>query len=309
MKIVIFGLGSIGMRHARILQNAGIHDLYAFRSRRSGLKNSIGIPELHTWEEVESIKPDVAFITNPTALHIQTAHACVRLKMHLFIEKPLSNTMNGIALLERLCKKYKRACYVGYCLRFHPCMRKMKQLCAGKHILHARVVCSSYLPDWRPDRASRATYSAHRRLGGGVLLDLSHEFDYIQFLFGKIDWAVGMHGKTGTVTNDVEDFADVCMRIARNIPVNLHINFMSRMNERSIIVDTPHGYVRCDLIRNRVVSMLGGATRIYSYRVNGDYCYQKQMEYFFSHLRGPRPVNTISEARHIVEVIERLKHG
>ena len=88
MKVVIFGLGSIGRRQARLLLDNFRHELFAFRSNEGIAPNDLGIKEIYNWEEVEKLNPEVAFITNPTFLHLETALKCAKLGMHLFIEKP-----------------------------------------------------------------------------------------------------------------------------------------------------------------------------------------------------------------------------
>ena len=92
MNILIIGLGSIGQRHMLILHENFQPELFVLRSSHQGAPNQLGIKELYSWEEVARIKPEVAFITNPTYLHIETALQCARLGTHLFIEKPLSHS-------------------------------------------------------------------------------------------------------------------------------------------------------------------------------------------------------------------------
>ena len=210
MRIVIFGLGSIGKRQARILRENFSHELYAFRSgEKKSWNNDLGIKEIYAWDELKTLRPDVAFITNPTFLHAQTALACASLGMHLFIEKPLSNSLKGIAAIETICRKKKLTCYVAYGLRFHPVIKALRKLITGKKIQHVRVTCSSYLPSWRKGTSSRNSYSGIKDQGGGALLDLSHEFDYIRYLFGEFKIISGVYGKASHVTVDSEDFADV----------------------------------------------------------------------------------------------------
>src|SRR5437660_1398185 len=106
MKIIFFGLGSIGQRHAKILLKNYQHDLFAFRSGKSK-KNDLGIKELRSWGDVEKVKPDVAFITNPTSLHIKTAIKLASLNCKLFIEKPIDSQVDELEKLIKLVKTKK----------------------------------------------------------------------------------------------------------------------------------------------------------------------------------------------------------
>lgn len=107
MKIVFFGLGSIGKRHAKIILSNYQYDLYAFRSGVSDQKNYLGVKELYSWDEVSKLKPDIVFITNPTLLHIETAIMCAKLGCKLFIEKPIDKDFNNLDKLLKIVKDKK----------------------------------------------------------------------------------------------------------------------------------------------------------------------------------------------------------
>ena len=109
MKIIFFGLGSIAKRHARILKKKYKYTLYAFRSGTYQSDNELDIPELYSWEEVEGINPDVAFIIDRTSMHIDTAIACAQRGMHLFIEKPLDSDIKDLRKLLNIVSKKKIA--------------------------------------------------------------------------------------------------------------------------------------------------------------------------------------------------------
>ncbi|OGC22618.1 hypothetical protein A3J90_07065 [candidate division WOR-1 bacterium RIFOXYC2_FULL_37_10] len=309
MKIVIFGLGSIGERHAKLLLDNFDHELFVFRSNKNSIPNSLGIKEIFTWKEIEKIKPDAAFIANPTFLHIKTALKCAELGMHLFIEKPLSHNLDDIDKLASVCRQKKMICYVAYCLRFHPVISKMKKLIENKKIYHTRVVCSSYLPDWRKERRLYDVYSAYSKKGGGVLLDLSHEFDYIQYLFGQIKEIKGNIGRVGNITVDAEDFADVLIKTVGSLYVNLHLNFMSHLNERRIVIDFENGYLIGDLILSKIEFLDGaGVKRIQLSDDRNEYLLS-QIQYFFDNLKNPLIINNLKEAKNLLVNILEFKNA
>ncbi len=309
-KIIIVGLGSIGQRHAGILRDHFSFDLFALRSKgKDSARNTLGIPELHSWEEVKELKPDIAFITNPTYAHIKTAFKCASLGMHVFIEKPLSNNPDGIAALEVLCRKKKLTCYTAYCLRFHPVIKELRQLIIGQRISHVRVVCSSYLPSWRKGTDSKQSYSGIKRQGGGVLLDVSHEFDYIKYLFGDFKIISGVYGKAANVSVDAEDFADVLLRCPRAPYINLHLNFLSRLNERRIIINSERGFIIADLLENTIEVVDGFKKKIKRLKGTRDDYLKEQINYFLWHLGDPSVMNNIKEAKSILNKILRFKRN
>lgn len=309
MKIIIFGLGSIGQTHARLLSESCEHNLFAFRSNRLNKPNQMGIKELYSWEEVKELSPDVAFIANPTFLHTETAINCAKLGINLFIEKPLSHSLENIDLLESICQQKKLTCYTAYCLRFHPLIKKIGELVKSKHIYHVRVACSSYLPQWRPNQDFKKGYSVSAEKGGGVMLDLSHEFDYIQYLFGKIESVKGIRARASNLTIDAEDLADLLLVLEEGIHVNLHLNFLSRLEERTIKVDFERGYLTGDLITGRMDYLYDGKTQSFKFDIRRDEYLKQQTRYFFDNLGNPSIMNNLEEAKGLLSKILQVENG
>jgi len=309
MKIIFFGLGSIGNRQAKILLEDYNHEVFAYRTNKGQEKNHLGIKEVYSWSEVKKIKPDIAFITNPTSLHVKTALRCASLGMHLFIEKPLSNSMKDISALMKICRDKDLTAYVAYNMRFIPIIKKIKQLIKGKKIYHVRVVCSSYLPHWRPGVNHLKSYSSSRKLGGGVLLDLSHEFDYIKYLFGPFKTLQGKFGRISDVAVDAEDYADIVMTLESCVAVNLHLNFMSLLKERKIIIDYKDGYCIGDLIRNRIIYVVGKKEKYLDCACDRNSSHREQMQYFFHNLNSPKLMNNLKEASILLKKILEFKNG
>lgn len=306
MKVIVFGLGSIGERHARLLVKRFGCDVYAFRTGKKS-RNLPDISEIYSWKEAESLKARVAFITNPTSNHIETAQKCAKLGMHLFIEKPLSDSLKGISQLEKIVNAKRLVCYTAYCLRFHPVVKKIKELLKGRKIFHVRIACSSYLPAWRKTFNVKKTYSALKKKGGGVILDLSHEFDYIEFILGSITSIKGAFGRVSDITLDAEDFADILLKVKNRIPVNLHLNFLSRANERLIKIDFDGGYLQGDLIQNSLVYRNNGQEKSFSFSLTDDDLFESQTRYFLNNLGNPLLMNNLSEAKNLLKKIFAFK--
>ena len=307
MKVIFFGLGSIGRRHARLLLNNFNHELFAFRSDRKSKPNRLGITELHSWKEVSRLSADVAFITNPTFLHIDTAIRCAGMGMNLFIEKPIDCSTGKLDKLMGMVRKKKLATYVAYCLRFHPVLKKLREYVAGRGPMHCRVVTSSYLPGWRPDKDYRNIYSAQKRKGGGVIFDLSHEIDYCSYLFGGIREMRGTFGKISSLKISSEDYADIILK-CQNAIVNLHMNFFSKNWERSIRVDLKDsGHISADLINSTMSVCEKGVKRVYKYKFRLDDLYLGQLEYFFRNIKNKKMMNNLREAGKIFRKIAAFK--
>jgi predicted dehydrogenase len=309
MKVAIFGLGSIGKRHARMLKEAG-HDVIAYRSGRSGAsngKNGADLAHVRTWEALDRFKPRVGFIANPTALHAETAIECARRGMDVFIEKPVNAGLSRLKQLLEIVSRKRVATYVGYVLRFHPVIRALKKFAGRYSFLHMRVLTTSYLPSWRPGKDPRNGYSAHREMGGGVLYDLSHEIDYVQYILGPVEALRGQASRRSDVTVDAEDYADILAETERG-PANIHINFMSQMKQRLIQMDFREKTVVGDLLRSTVTEYRGGRPVRKTVFPSGlEDCYRAQLRYFFRNLGNRRMMNNVFEASTLFRKICRLR--
>src|SRR3989338_6783167 len=170
MKIIFFGMGSIGHRHAELIRKDYPYEIYAYRTQKGDSlyrKTPSAIKEIDAWKDVDLINPDVAFITNPTSLHLETAIECARRGMALFIEKPLDSQTKLLNRFLTLVKKNKLTTYVAYVLRFHPVIEALKKELKKGKFCHMRVWTGSYLPQWRKGIDHKKRYSANREMGGG----------------------------------------------------------------------------------------------------------------------------------------------
>lgn len=311
MKIVFFGLGSIGQRHAGILKSKFKHDLYAFRSGKSDSKNELAIQEISSWKEVENLKPDIAFITNPTSLHIETAIKCANLGCKLFIDKPIGDKINGLTKLEKIVKGKNLVSYIGYNLRFHPVIKKLKTYVEKNDILHMGVLTTSYLPNWKKGTDYKKSYRTNKDLGGGVILDLSHEFDYIDYLLGDIKLLNGKFSKRSDLTVDVEDYVDVLMSSGKG-PVNLHINFFSHRNERIIQIDFQNLTVVGNLLNSSIEEYKKEKLiSVKKFEVERNFSFESQLDYFFKNIDNPKMMNNLIDASVLYKKIINFKktHG
>lgn len=308
LRIIFFGLGSIGRRHAILLQKHFGHELFAFRTNKGQGENDLGIAEFHSWDEIDSRSFDVAFITNPTNLHIDTATKCATRGMNLFIEKPIDSQVNGLNHLLKLAETKGLTTYVAYPLRFHPVLKELKSLLKDRKILHSRIVCTSYLPDWHPGQDHLKSYSASKNMGGGVLMDLSHELDYSSYLFGEIKSIDGKLGKASNVTVDSEDYADLLVGHASSM-ANIHLSYVSHKSQRFIEIDTEGGHIMADFINN-IISYSGkdGDWRK-DFKLNKEELYLNQLNYFLSNITNKRMSNNLFEASGLFRKIVEFKNS
>ncbi len=311
-RVLIIGLGSIGKRHARLLQQHFPYELVALRSLRSQGQNDLGIPEVYSWDEVDGQSFDVAVIANPTFMHLDTALRCARRGFHLFLEKPIDCTLSGLSDLLKTVQDRKLSAYVAYPLRFHAVVRRLKEQLAEHTVLHASLMCASFLPDWRPGRDYRTVHSHFRDQGGGVLLEMSHELDMAEYLFGPILEIKGVLNRVSDLTADADDCADLVVSHGSRT-TNIHLNLFSRCPRRFVEIDTSDGYLRGDLRDPSITGIVGNRKIDERFVIDADSMYVEQLRYFFNNLGRTDMMNSLAQAsnlyRTMIEFREEQGYG
>lgn len=249
-KILFFGLGSIGLRHAALLRQHFDVELAAYRTRTGG--GSPDIVEYHDLEEAFRFKPDIAFITNPTSCHVETARACAEKGIHLFIEKPVSHTTAGLDELQLLVDSNNLHNYVAFCLRFHPVIQWLKAHLEVADVVYARSICSSYFPLWRPGQDYRENYSAKREMGGGVQFEMIHDPDYNEYLFGRVTGMDKQISRLSGLDITSDDLAELHMTHESGVRTHVSLDSFSHKRERSIRVYTAEKVFAGDIIQNTI---------------------------------------------------------
>lgn len=251
MKALIISMGSIGTRHAEVLTSMGI-EVSAITSQN--------IRSLECFNDLKSAnldKFDYFIIASPTHLHYE----------HLsYID---TNVSGKIILCEKpLFDKFRdfnpnNKIFIGYNLRFHPLILELKNMLNPSEILTIEARCGQYLPSWRK-KDYTTTYSSYKERGGGVLLDLSHEIDYISFLSDSSLELIKSYQAKVSNLNITSD--DICMILAKcnKTLINISLNYLSKTPYRQILIETNNNTYHLDLITNtlKIVDQNGKITQI-----------------------------------------------
>ncbi|AFM25496.1 Gfo/Idh/MocA family protein [Desulfomonile tiedjei] len=239
-KILVAGSGSIGRRHMRNLHGLGAERLFAVDpdpERLVPVKEELGVIDFSDYSDaLEKVRPDVVFVCSPPVYHVQQTREALQAGAHVFVEKPLSHDFKHVDDLILEAKNSHHIVQVGYNLRFHPGFRETARLLSEGHIgrvLYASAHVAQYLPDWRPWQDYRLSYTARKELGGGIILDASHEIDYIIDLLKKPVAVACMAGTVGDLQVDVEDCATILLRFSSGAQADIHMDFLQRDYARS----------------------------------------------------------------------------
>jgi len=244
LKALVIGYGSIGRRHARVLMELGCR--VAVVSRRSVVFEP-SYSELS--QALSAWQPDYVVVASKTSEHFQTVEDLTQhgFRDCVLIEKPLFDQP------AEMPKHNFSHVAVGYNLRCHPLLRRLKSFVndAG-NILTAHVYVGSFLPHWRPETDYRKSYSAKRKDGGGVLRDLSHELDYVLWLFGPWNKLTAHGGRFSGLEIDTEDAFSLLMETEYCPLVSIHMNYLDRVPRREIIMNTNRHTCWVDLVKNKI---------------------------------------------------------
>lgn len=278
MKVLIVGLGSIARRHIQALRNITTDlTLFALRSQSTGaIATQEGVINLFNWAEVPE-DLDFIIISNPTSAHLPTIKQSISYGVPLFIEKPPLMNLDGVDVLLEDIKTNNIKTYTAFNMRFHPVLIWLKSNLTRRKVLEVSAYCGSYLPDWRPNIDYKTSYSASNDMGGGVHLDLIHELDYINWLFGPPKKVFGVKDKVSELEIDSADYAHYHL-VYRNMHATITLNYFRRKPKRSIEIVLEKDIWYADLLENQVKDENNNL--LFKSSQDQQKMYDDQMDYF-----------------------------
>ena len=239
MKFVIAGLGSIGRRHLRNLVSLGEKDVLLYRTHLSTMPDEDldGFNTVNDFQKALDTKPDAVIVSNPTAMHLDIAIPAAKAGVHLLLEKPVSHSMERVDELAALEKLRNLQILVGFQFRFHPTLIRMKELLSDGVIgtpVSCRAHWGEYLPNWHPWEDFRNSYAAKPELGGGVVLTLSHPFDYLRWIMGEVDslWAFTSESKDLSIGS--ESTAEIGLQFSSGATGSVHLDYIQQPGSHTL---------------------------------------------------------------------------
>lgn len=302
MKVLIVGFGSIARKHYAALKKLKPNvTVYALRSRKNR-ETDYDIINIFNWNEVPS-DTSFAIVSNPTYKHTEVLKELTDRNIPIFIEKPISNELRELDNILTQIEKKNLTTYVACNLRFLPILQFLRNEILSKieNINEVTVYCGSSLPNWRPEKNFRNTYSARKEMGGGVHLDLFHELDYTCWLWGLPLEVYRIIRSKSSLKISAVDYANYQL-VYPNFVCSITLNYFRVDPKRTIEIVTSKQTIFVDLLTSRITNNKGEIIFTSpNFAINDTYL--AQMNYFIGILEGSNPpINNFSESLNILKI-------
>jgi len=314
-RALVVALGSIGKRHLRLLREALPNtDIRVLRNSGCAGDAIVGADGCFaSLDEVLDFSPEIAIVANPAPYHISVSLPLARSGVHLLIEKPLSNTVEGIDELIGVCDSNNKVLQIGYNLRFLKslqCFRDVIHTGSIGEVLSVRCEIGQYLPTWRPGTDYRKGVSARSDLGGGALLELSHELDMLRWVFGDVSWISSWMGHLSTLEIDVEDCVMLQLGLQSGAVAQVSMDLLRHDTTRICTAIGSKGSIRWDAISG-TVSQFNVKKNIwqdlFSEETDRDYSYREQIRLFLSAIDGNQKVHDVADGNDGLAVMKLVE--
>lgn len=266
-KVVVIGCGSIGQRHIKNLHSLGITEITALRTLKGHFKalpTDLEVKEVARWDNLLAEKPDIAIVSNPSNLHLETVNRLIPHVKGVFIEKPLSDTLEGVQSLLNRINQHGIISFAGFNLQFHKAILAVQEILNSEkmgRLLVFQCQVGHWLPDWHSYEDYRKSYAARRDLGGGVSLTLIHEIHLAQELLGPVEKVQAIYSKYNQLQLDVDVIADLMLRHTSGAISQIHLDYVQRPLQRCGVISCENGWIRYDLVSNQVMAQSSNETK------------------------------------------------
>lgn len=298
MKFVIAGLGSIGRRHLRNLVSLGEKEVLLYRTHLSTMpeEDLAGFKTVNDFQQALDTKPEAVIISNPTALHLEIAIPAAKAGIPMLLEKPVSHSLERVDDLAAMEKLKNLQILVGFQFRFHPTLIRMKELLSEGAIgtpVSCRAHWGEYLPNWHPWEDFRNSYAAKPELGGGVVLTLSHPFDYLRWIMGEVDslWAFTSDSKDLSIGS--ESTAEIGLQFSGGATGSVHLDYIQQPGSHTLEIIGSRGSLRWDNASGELKLYTSTSKEWNSFFPPADFerndLFIAEMKAFLAMLRGSAP--------------------
>ena len=235
----------MGQKHSEYLSRLlGNENIFVLTKQEN-----IPFASLNSISQINKLDPDYIVISSETSSHVS------------YIKEIELRVSNKVILVEKpLFAKYEdfhpknNTYFVGYNLRFHPLISSIRDEIREEKVISFEIVCNSYLPDWRRNIHYSDSSSSSISKGGGVLLDLSHELDYLRYIFGDTEHLYSKSIKVSDLKIDTDDYLILVGETKEKALFTVNLNYFSKREIRKVTIETDKRTIMLDLLDSRMVS-------------------------------------------------------
>lgn len=244
---LLIGFGSIANKHYKIIKEKDKKsNIFIYKKNKLKITYDKNRTYIFNLEKTLIDKIDYVFILSPSSSHKYYLDIFIKFKhLKIFIEKPLFDSLKNKNSLYKLYSKNSERIFIGYNMRFMKSLNFIKKYIKNKKILGVTVNNLSNLKFWRKKDYSKSV-TAVKKLGGGIILELSHEIDYISYLFNDLKILYKSFDKKSSLKINVEDQIMTFFK-SKNFEILLNMNMFSYCNERVIKIFFQNETIVCDL--------------------------------------------------------------
>jgi len=329
-RILFIGLGGAGQRHLRLFrENLPNVDLIAYRStnktpllnsdfsinQNESIEDVYQIKIYNNFKEALALKPDLVVISTPSSMHLEYAQLCASKGINVFVEKPISNSLEGLQTLRDTVEKNNVAIQVGFQRRFHPHLSKVKEIIkSGRlgQVLTVNFTVASYIPRWHPYENYLDLYACRKELGGGVLLTEIHEIDLAVWYFGMPKSVVCIGGTYSDVGMDVEDTVRLTLDYV-DFSVQINLTFWQKHHERNLSINGEEGYLSWnqdgDLLIEEYFNKANGITKHSNPNPGNDSMFDLQIKSLIENIEVLDSKDNMNDSIISMKIIEAAKES
>ena len=278
MKILFYGVGSIGQRHIKNLRHLYGNEcsIISYKSKTyynedNQFLSSNNVKVFLNENEAYAENPDIVFVTNPTFLHYKSIKQAINHNCHIFVEKPICLNSNEIIDIDKINQEKKLIIFIGYCLRYNKIIKKLKNKIEKKvlgKLYTIDINFSSFLPKLHPWRDYKHIYRNKKKNGGDVIYEFSHELDYMFWIFGDPLKINAKFGRLGNFKSDTDDFFSGLVEMKSNAILQITLSYLSVKPKRYCRIVGEKGIAELDLIENSLKIFDSSGKQIFLYNPN-----------------------------------------
>ena len=319
-RVLIIGHGNVGKRHLSLVRESLPEaDIRVLRHSVEGVVPELANGCFYSLSDACDFLPQVSVVANPAPFHAEAALALLQVGSHVLLEKPLAHESESVKDLLSAEKKYQRVLQIGYNLRFLASLRKFREIIhsgAVGRVLSVRCEVGQYLPLWRPGSNYRNSVSAQKELGGGVLLELSHEIDYLRWTFGDVAWVSAWLGMQSALDIDTEDVAHLTLGFApdeagHSLVASVNLDFIRHDRTRFCTAIGEKGSIRWNGLSGELEEWFAGGVEWSpsfkcDHHINNTYI--DQWECFLDCIKQDRaPKITVADGYAVLRIIDAAR--